>query len=87
MTRALAIEWISSGYRVNSICPGFIDTDMTEMIKEKPDVLEQMMNSIPMGRLGKPDDLVGAAIFFASDASAYVTGQTIVVDGGITAGL
>ncbi|AVV78220.1 putative 3-oxoacyl-[acyl-carrier-protein] reductase [Leptospira santarosai str. HAI821] len=87
MTRALAVEWVGSGYRVNSICPGFIDTDMTEMIKEKPDVLEQMTNSIPMGRLGKPDDLLGASIFFASDASAYVTGQTIVVDGGITAGL
>lgn len=87
MTRALAVEWIGSGYRVNAICPGFIDTDMTEMIKEKPDVLEQMTNAIPMGRLGKPEDLVGAAIFFASDASSYVTGQTIVVDGGITAGL
>ncbi|MBM9576790.1 SDR family oxidoreductase [Leptospira sp. 201903070] len=87
MTRALAVEWIGSGYRVNAICPGFIDTDMTEMIKEKPEVMEQMVKAIPMGRMGKPEDLVGAAIYLASDASAYVTGQTIVVDGGITAGL
>ncbi|TGK28021.1 SDR family oxidoreductase [Leptospira gomenensis] len=87
MTRALAVEWMGSGYRVNAICPGFIDTDMTDMIKEKPEVMEHMLKAIPMGRLGKPEDLVGAAIFLASEASSYVTGQTIVVDGGITAGL
>ncbi|EPG73271.1 KR domain protein [Leptospira fainei serovar Hurstbridge str. BUT 6] len=84
MTRALAVEWVSSGYRVNAVCPGFIDTDMTEMIKEKPEVLAQMRARIPMARLGRPEDLVGASLYLASDAAAYVTGQTIVVDGGVT---
>lgn len=87
MTKALAVEWAGSGYRVNAICPGFIDTDMTEMIKERPEVLEQMKARIPMSRLGRPEDLAGAAVFLASDAAAYVTGQTIVVDGGVTSGI
>lgn len=87
MTRALAVEWAGSGYRVNAVCPGFIDTDMTEIIKERPEVLAQMKARIPLARLGKPEDLAGAAIFLASDAAAYVTGQIIVVDGGVTTGI
>jgi 3-oxoacyl-[acyl-carrier protein] reductase len=85
VTRALAIEWASNNFRVNAIAPGFIDTDMTEMIKKRPQVLEKMQQAIPLGRLGQPEDLVGAALFLASDAAAYVTGQVIVVDGGVIA--
>ncbi|PJZ71063.1 short-chain dehydrogenase [Leptospira perolatii] len=84
MTKALAVEWVGSGYRVNAICPGFIDTDMTEMIKERPELMAQMQDHIPMRRLGTGEDLVGAALYFASDASKYVTGQTLLVDGGVS---
>lgn len=84
LTRSLAIEWAGSGFRINAICPGFIDTDMTEMIKSRPDVLEKMTAEVPLRRLGNPEDLTGAAIFLASDASSYMTGQMIVVDGGFT---
>lgn len=87
LTRALAVEWVGSGYRVNAICPGFIDTDMTDMLKEKPEVMQEMNRMIPMKRVGKTEDLVGAAIYLASDAASYVTGQTIVVDGGASASL
>lgn len=85
VTRALAIEWASAGFRVNAIAPGFIDTDMTEMIKKRPSILEKMVSGIPLGRMGKPEDIVGAALYLASDLSAYVTGQVLVVDGGVTA--
>ncbi len=85
MTRALAVEWASSGFRLNCICPGFIETDMTEMIQKRPAVMEKMLEAVPMKRIGRPDDLVGAAVFLASDASKYMTGQTVVVDGGMIA--
>lgn len=84
LTRALAVEWAGSNFRINAICPGFIDTDMTKMITDKPKVLEQMHGTIPMKRLGQPEDLVGAAIFLASNASSYMTGQILVLDGGMT---
>ncbi len=85
LTRALAVEWAASDFRINAICPGFIDTDMTVMIKERPSVLEKLTANIPLKRLGKPSDLTGAALYLASDASAYMTGQLIVLDGGLTA--
>ncbi|TGN20335.1 SDR family NAD(P)-dependent oxidoreductase [Leptospira idonii] len=85
LSKALAIEWCNSGYRVNVICPGLIDTDMTEMIKSKDYILSQVVSAIPMGRLGKPEEILGAAIYLASDASSYVTGQEIIVDGGMIA--
>ena len=86
MSRALAIEWGNSNFRVNALCPGFIDTDMTNAFKTRPEVLKAMEDSIPVKRLGQPEDLAGAAIFLASDASAYVTGATLLVDGGVSAG-
>lgn len=85
LSKALAIEWCNSGYRVNTICPGLIDTDMTDMIKSKEGIMNQVLSGIPMGRLGKPEDILGAAIFLSSDNSAYITGQSIVIDGGLTA--
>jgi 3-oxoacyl-[acyl-carrier protein] reductase len=84
LTKSLAAEWINNNFRVNAICPGFIDTDMNKMIKDKPSVMEKVNQGIPMKRLGDSEDLTGAAIYFASDASKYVTGQIIVVDGGLT---
>lgn len=85
MTKALAIEWANSGFRVNAICPGFIDTDMTEMLKKRESIMEKMLEFIPLKRLGKPEDLAAPALMLASDGAAYITGQIIVVDGGLTA--
>ncbi len=85
LSKALAIEWCNNGYRVNVICPGLIDTDMTDMIKSKEAIISQVLAGIPMGKLGKPEDILGAAIYLTSDASSYMTGQTIVIDGGLTA--
>ncbi|MDF3821577.1 SDR family NAD(P)-dependent oxidoreductase [Leptospira sp. 96542] len=85
LSKALAIEWCNNGYRVNAICPGLIDTEMTDMIKEKEFIMKQVLAGIPMARLGKPEEILGAAIYLVSDASAYMTGQCIVIDGGLTA--
>lgn len=84
LTKSLAAEWLNSNFRLNAICPGFIDTDMTNMLKDKPHLLEQLNNRIPMKRIGKPEELLGAAIYLASDASSYMTGQVMIIDGGIT---
>lgn len=84
LTKSLAAEWIGNNFRVNAICPGFIDTDMNKMIKDKPQVFDTVSSNIPMKRLGQPEDIVGASIFLASDSSSYMTGQVIVIDGGLT---
>lgn len=85
LSKALAIEWCNNGYRVNVICPGLIATEMTDMIKDKEFIMKQVLAGIPMGRLGKPEEILGAAIYLASDSSSYMTGQCIVLDGGLTA--
>lgn len=85
LTKSLAIEWANSNFRVNAICPGFIETDMTETMQKKEELKNKILENIPLKRLGNPEDIVGAAIFLASDASSYMTGQYIVIDGGLTA--
>ncbi|RME93779.1 MAG: SDR family oxidoreductase [Candidatus Hydrogenedentota bacterium] len=85
LTKSLALEWASSGFRVNALCPGFIETDMTKMISSRPKLKEQVSASIPLKRMGTPTDLAGAVLFMASDLSSYMTGQAIVIDGGLTA--
>jgi 3-oxoacyl-[acyl-carrier protein] reductase len=83
-TRALAVELASRGVTVNAIAPGFIETDMSAAVRNKAgDRLEKM---IPMRRLGKPEDVAQVAVFLASPAAAYITGQVIVVDGGLSLG-
>ncbi|MDD5265418.1 MAG: glucose 1-dehydrogenase [Candidatus Bipolaricaulis sp.] len=83
VTRALAAEWAASGVRVNAIAPGDILTPLTRsMVDRDPDRRKRMESRIPMGRLGEVEEVAGAAIYLASDASQYVTGHTIVVDGG-----
>lgn len=84
LTRSLAVEWARNGFRLNAICPGFIDTDMTETIKGNDQIREYMLQSIPIGRLGRPDDIAPMAVFLASDASAYMTGSHVVIDGGLS---
>ncbi len=86
MTRALAMEWGPRGIRVNAIAPGFILTDLTSKLWAQPVMQEWAMANTPLKRLGKPEDLVGAALFLASEASAFMTGQTIYVDGGCSSG-
>jgi NAD(P)-dependent dehydrogenase (short-subunit alcohol dehydrogenase family) len=86
MTRALAVEWAQYNIQVNAIAPGFILTDLNAKLWENPTMLNWAKERTPAGRLGKRDDLIGAAIFLASAASDFITGQVLYVDGGLTAG-
>lgn len=87
MTRALATEWAAAGIRVNAIAPGYFRTAMTEGFYQSPAWSEAMLGKIPQRRFGELDDLSGVSVFLASDASAYVTGQCIAVDGGYLASI
>jgi NAD(P)-dependent dehydrogenase (short-subunit alcohol dehydrogenase family) len=82
LMRTLATEWATHGVRVNAVTPGFFHTELTDAMFQDEQRREWMLGRIPMGRAGTPEDLAGAAVFLASDASAYVTGQAIAVDGG-----
>lgn len=83
LTRAFALEMAPHGVRVNALSPGFIDTPLTR--SHPPEVRASVTSATPMGRFGDPSELVGAAVFLASDASSFVTGTTIQADGGWTA--
>jgi NAD(P)-dependent dehydrogenase (short-subunit alcohol dehydrogenase family) len=82
LTRALAIEWAKERINVNAIAPGRFWTGMTDTVFSKEDLYESAVSVIPLGRPGIPADLAGATVLLASDASDYITGQTIVIDGG-----
>ena len=84
MTKALANEWAQYGITVNAIGPGYCFTEMTRPLLSKPGVKDKYEERIPMGRLGEPEDMATTAVYLASDASSYVTGQMIYVDGGWT---
>lgn len=85
LTKALSNEWSSSGVRVNAIAPGYVKTKLNKHVWGDPERAEATVGRIPIGRWGVPLDLAGTAVFLASDASAYVTGATIPVDGGFLA--
>ena len=87
LTRGLALEWGEFGVRVNTISPGFIVTDLTRKLWSDRKMQEWHDCNTPLGRLGKPEDMVGAAVFLASEASAFMSGQVVRVDGGFSAGL
>jgi 2-dehydro-3-deoxy-D-gluconate 5-dehydrogenase len=82
LTKAFANEWAAKGVNVNAIAPGYMDTDNTEALKKNPERARQILERIPAGRWGHPDDLAGAAVFLASAASDYIHGHVLVVDGG-----
>jgi NAD(P)-dependent dehydrogenase (short-subunit alcohol dehydrogenase family) len=86
LTKSVAIEWASRGVRVNALCPGWTATDLNRALWENDEVSAAMMARVPMGRWARADEMAGAAVFLASDAASYLTGQAIAVDGGITAG-
>lgn len=85
LTRTLAAEWASNGVRVNALTPGWISTELTKTFAGDPHASEGLLGAVPAGRWGQPEDVVGAAIFLASDASRLVTGSSLTVDGGATA--
>lgn len=85
LTKALALEWSRKGVQVNALCPGFLVTDMTIHAVNDEAASRWITQRTPMGRWGQPTDFVGAAVFLASRASDFMTGQTVVVDGGWTA--
>ncbi len=82
LTRVLAVEWAPHGIRVNAIAPAYIETDLTKSLEKNPKLRDDLIRQVPLGRLGKPSEVVGAAIYLASDAASYVNGHILNVDGG-----
>lgn len=86
LTMSLADDWGPHGITVNCLAPGWFKTEQNKVLYEDKEWVDYLVDKIPLRRPGRPDDLEGAVVFLASDASAYVTGQTLLVDGGITTG-
>ncbi|WP_165856420.1 SDR family NAD(P)-dependent oxidoreductase [Marinobacter sp. JSM 1782161] len=86
LARNLAVEWGPKGIRVNSIAPGLVRTDFAKALVEDPERLKRVEEKTPLRRIGEPVDIAGLAVFLATPASAYITGQVIVADGGETVG-
>ncbi len=85
ITKALALEWAPHQIRVNALGPALVITPGTKHIAENPELAAKYAKAVPMGRIGLPEDMVGAVVFLVSEAASFVTGQTIFVDGGLTA--
>jgi 2-deoxy-D-gluconate 3-dehydrogenase len=82
LTRALAVEWAPAGVCVNALAPGWIDTELARPVLQQPEFRRWVIDRTPMGRVGEPADLGGAAVFLASSAADFITGQILYVDGG-----
>ncbi len=86
LARNLAVEWGPRNIRANCIAPGLVRTDFARALWEDPATLAKRTRDTPLGRIGEPDEIAGAAVFLASSAGSFMTGQTIVIDGGVLAG-
>ncbi len=86
LMRGMALEWVGHGIRANAIAPGFMDTPLAAPIWADPERTRWILNRVPVERAGRPDELVGACLLLASDAGSFITGQTLIVDGGALAG-
>jgi NAD(P)-dependent dehydrogenase (short-subunit alcohol dehydrogenase family) len=86
LTRSLAVEWAAHGVTVNALCPGWVDTEMVADLRKDPRFDKRVLKRVAARRWGVPGDMDGALLLLASPASAYLTGQTVVVDGGLSAG-
>lgn len=84
LARNMAVELGPHNVRVNCIAPGLIQTDFARALWDNPDTLAQATSTTPLGRIGQPDEIAGAAVFLASDAGSFMTGQAMVIDGGVT---
>lgn len=84
LTKSLGQAWAPQGIRVNGLAPGLVDTKLTKVTTQNPDRLATSLERIPDGRMGTPEDMAGTAIFLASPLASYVTGHTVVVDGGLS---
>jgi NAD(P)-dependent dehydrogenase (short-subunit alcohol dehydrogenase family) len=85
VTRSVAVEWAHAGVRVNALCPGWTATELNRVLWENEEASAGLTATIPMGRWGRAEEMAGPAVFLASDASSFMTGQVLVVDGGQTA--
>jgi NAD(P)-dependent dehydrogenase (short-subunit alcohol dehydrogenase family) len=85
LTRQYATEWAKYGITVNAISPTFVRTEQVASLLADQGFYDRLVARIPLGRIAEPDDLIGAILFFCSDASSFVTGQTLTLDGGLTA--
>jgi NAD(P)-dependent dehydrogenase (short-subunit alcohol dehydrogenase family) len=85
MTKVLAAEWARHNILVNCIAPAYTETEMTAGMRNSPQILEQLTGATPLGRLAKPEEIAGMAVFLASEAASFMTGQIVLVDGGWTA--
>jgi NAD(P)-dependent dehydrogenase (short-subunit alcohol dehydrogenase family) len=86
MTKTLAAELAPSRIRVNAVAPGFVDTRLASAILKNDELLKHVIANTPMGRYGTPDEIAGGALYLASDAASFLTGHTLVIDGGMTIG-
>jgi 2-deoxy-D-gluconate 3-dehydrogenase len=84
LTRSLAVEWAYANVRVNALVPGWVETDLTEFARTTPQIGEALIGRVPLGRWATPQEIAGPAVFLASDASSFMTGQELVVDGGLS---
>lgn len=85
LTKSLAIDWAARGVRVNTVAPGYFESDLTALLRDNPGLSDKVVSHTPLGRYGRPEEVVDACLYLASDGASYVTGQSLRVDGGFTA--